>query len=90
MDQAMVTRIIKSFEEVLRRYGFIKKEFSQNQIDMIKEKIKEHKSCHNSWINNEDINNEDMIEISVYSGGESVALECMNCNSIIIDSSYFE
>lgn len=88
MNQAMITHIIKSYEEVLKRYDFLKRELSQSQIDMIQSKIKEHSNCHKSWINNDE--NEDMIEIAVYSGGENVSLECNNCNSIIIDSEYFK
>lgn len=89
MDEAMITHSIKSFEEVLKRYGFIKRELSQNQIEMIKEKIKEHTKCHESWINNEYVDGEEMLEVTVYAGGENVALECANCNSIVIDSEYF-
>lgn len=89
MDEAMITHSIKSFEEVLKRYGFIKKELNQNQIEMIKEKIEEHEKCHESWINNEYADGEEMLEVTVYAGGENVALECASCNSIVIDSEYF-
>lgn len=90
MDQALVTQSIKDFEDVLRRYGFIKREFSQHQIDMIRHKIEEHCSCLEEWLDNDETEGEDMIEISVYAGGENVALECANCNTVIIDSEYFK
>ena len=89
MNEPMVTTYIKRFEEVLKRYGFIKGELSQGQIDMIKEKIEEHQRCYDSWINDEFTEGEDMLEVAVYAGGENVALECANCNSVIIDSEYF-
>lgn len=91
MDNAMISNTIKSFEEVLRRYGFIKRELSQSQIDMIKDKIKEHERCHQEWLEDdyEDHEDEEMLDIAVYGGGENVAIECANCNSIIIDSEYF-
>lgn len=89
MDSSITTQMINSFEEVLRRYGFIKREFTQAQIEMIRKKIEEHDACHEEWVNDEDVSGEPMIEVAVYGGGENVALECTNCNSVIIDSEYF-
>ena len=45
MNQAMITHIIKNYEEVLKSYDFLKRELSQSQIDMIQSKIKEHNNA---------------------------------------------
>jgi hypothetical protein len=90
MDQAMITNLVKSYEEVLKRYGFIKRELSQSQIEEITERLEDHERCHKSWVANEETEGEDMVEIAVYGGGDNVALECMNCHEVIIDSEYFK
>lgn len=87
--EAVISNSISKFEEVLKRYDYIQGDLSQQDVDMIRENIEDHADCLDIWENDSEVSHEPMIEITVYGDGQNIALECMNCSTVIIDSEYF-
>lgn len=76
--------LIGDFEDDCIEAGFIQESFTDKQIDIIKEKFEDHRECykHKSEFDNENL---EIMSSVVYGDYENVAIECFQCNSIIID-----
>lgn len=77
--------LIGDFEDDCNESGFIQGSLTDKEIDLIEERFEEHRECykHKSEFDNEDL---EIMSSVVYGDGENVAIECFQCNSVIIDS----
>lgn len=83
-----INSVIEDFASDCISAGFID-DLNHEHIKEIKEKFKEHKVCFES---KSDFDNEnlDIMESVVYGDYDNVAIECNQCNTIIVDSIYVE
>lgn len=60
-------------------------ELTKDQLSLIKENFKEHKSCYDRGYEEAKEESTELILSCIYGENESASIECMECNSIIID-----
>lgn len=77
--------LIGDFEDDCKETGMIKKDLTDEQIGLIEERFEEHRECykHKSEFDSEDA---EIMSSVVYGNDKNVAIECFQCNSVIIDS----
>ena len=80
--------LIEDFEEDCLEAG-LTEELTDEQINLIEEEFESHRECykHKSEFDKED---EEIMSSIVYGDGVNVAIECFQCNSVIIDSEVLE
>ena len=77
--------IISDFEEDCLEAGFIKEKFSNEEILEINERFEEHKECFIQRCEFSKLNEEVMSSVT-YGNNDNIAIECFQCNSVIIDT----
>lgn len=76
---------VNEFKYYCKRTGAMKENLTDEQIDLIKERFEEHKECykHKDVFDSED---SEMFGSVIYGDGVNIAIECFQCDSVIIDS----
>lgn len=78
--------VIENFEEDCVLCGSLNKigDLTDKQIDVILDRFSEHEKCyeHKEEFDQENL---DIFSSVIYGDNESASIECMHCNSVIID-----
>lgn len=79
-----IESIIEDFEEDCNHCGTIK-ELSEKQIDIIKSNFQEHRHCFDTEYENAKDDASELIVSCIYGNNVSASIECLNCNTVIVD-----
>lgn len=79
-----INKVIEDFQEDINNCETYPYELTEIEKNIIKEEFEKHRKCFDNKKEFDDCDEELFVSV-IYGDNESASIECMNCNTVLID-----